>query len=337
MISHHIRGIPQPVSQLCLGTSEFGSSIDVATANALMDRFAHCGGNFIDTAHVYGAWDPHGINHGNGNSEVVIGRWLKERGNREHIILGTKGGHPHFQTRASGLTPNRLLQQINESLQRLQTDFIDIYWLHRDDRSIPVSEILGWLEAPFKQGSIRTLGFSNWRIDRIAEAIAYTQQHEYPIIVIASQIASSLAQSLPSRKALFYGEELAMDTETSEFHRHTQFPLVAYSPQAEGFFAEKYDHSNFNLPNFPKPNLISKYGSKLNLQRRALALRMAQSKGCSTNQIALAWLLRQAFPSFAIIGPRSLEQLDNSISGTLIELNDNEYLQLQEPPQLESY
>ena len=323
-----ISGVKQSISKICLGTAQYGSQLDKTSSYALMDRFVERGGNFLDTAHIYGAWDKNGANNGCGNSEIVIGRWIRRNGNRNRIIIGTKGGHPDFDSKANGMTRSILLQHLQESLDHLQTDFIDIYWLHRDNRSIPVSEILGWLEEPFKQGLIRTFGCSHWRKDRLAEIMELSEKAHMPVLG-ASQIAWSLAQPRITQVDGPYGEQLTMDKNTWKFHIESQLPLVAYNTQAAGFFAKKYDACNFTADDFPKPELVEQYGSDLNLRLRDIAQKMANEKDCSTNQVALAWLLRQPFPTYAIIGPRNIEQLDDSMSGTKVELNNHEWLQLK--------
>ncbi|RLD08188.1 MAG: hypothetical protein DRI44_10125 [Chlamydiae bacterium] len=327
VIFRTIAGIKQLVSGVCLGTAQYGSQLDETSSYALMDRFVEKGGNFLDTAHVYGAWDKNGTNNGCGNSEVVIGRWLKSRKNRDRIIIGTKGGHPDFESKKNGMTCSILLQHLQESLDRLQTDFIDIYWFHRDNRLIPVSEILGWLEEPCKQGMIRTIGCSHWRKDRLVEAMTFSGKNNM-LVLGASQIAWSLAQSRTTQVDGPYGEQLTMDKATWEFHVKSQLPLIAYNTQAAGFFAKKYDACNFTGDDFPKPELAKQYGSNLNLRYRAIAQKMAGEKGCSTNQIALAWLLQQPFPVCTIIGPRNFEQLDDSMD-TMVKLNNYEWQQLR--------
>lgn len=325
MIFRKISGIKQPVSGICLGTGQYGSQLNEDSSYALMDRYVEMGGNFLDSAHIYGAWDEYGVNHGCGNSEVVIGRWLKRRGNRDRMIIATKGGHPDLDSKASGMTRSTLLQHLHESLERLQLDFVDLYWFHRDDRSIPVSEILGWLEEPCKQGLNRAIGCSNWRIDRLAEAMAFVGRSHNQTIG-ARQIAWSLAEEDGP-----YGEQLAMDIDTWRFHIDSQIPLAAYSSQAQGFFAEKYDICDFASADFPNPGLIDKYGSDLNLRRRVIAQEIAHDKCCTTNQVALAWLLHQPFPTLTVIGPHNIEQLEDSMGGTTVELSDNEVRQLREP------
>lgn len=328
MIFRKIENIANPVSAICLGTGQYGSELDQESSFQLLDRFTELGGNFIDTAHVYGAWNKNGTNGGAGNSEVVIGRWLKQTDLRKQVVIGTKGGHPDFDTKESGMTRPILLRQLQESLDRLQTDFIDIYWLHRDERSIPVSEIFQWLEIPLRNGTIRTLGFSNWRTDRLAEAAQIAKQSGLQVM---SQISWSLAQSHFTAKTQPYGEQISMDQKTWTFHKETRLPVAAYNSQAEGFFSEKYDHLDFSAADFPRPALAEKYGRHSNLKRRNAAKELANLKGCTTNQIALAWLLHQPFPTVAIAGARTPEQLQDSIGAASVTLTNKDLHRLHHP------
>lgn len=306
-----------------LGTAQYGSQLNEEISFALLDRFVEHGGTFLDTAHIYGAWDASGANGGCGNSETIIGRWMKARGTRNQVLIGTKGGHPNFTTKASGLTQNGVMQHLQESLGHLQTDVIDLYWLHRDDRSIPVEEILSWLKEPLEQGRIRSVGVSHWRSDRLAEARAVASRLGLPPIQ-ASQIAWSLARPAETITDGPFGEQLAMDAETFSFHCASQLPLVAYNTQAMGFFAEKYNGFDLLSPGFPNGGIAHQFGSILNVKNRQVAQELAKKKGCSTNQIALAWLLHQPFSTTVIVGPRTEEQLDDSMAATAVSLSEEE-------------
>ncbi|HET8844709.1 MAG TPA: aldo/keto reductase, partial [Ktedonobacteraceae bacterium] len=151
-------------SALCLGTGSFGTGIDASSAFRLLDIFLEHGGTFIDTARVYGAWVPNGL----GLSEKVIGQWVNERHVREQIVLGTKGAHPVFSARhIPRLAPQDIIADLDESLRCLQTEYIDLYWLHRDDPQRPVADILETLNEQVRQGKIRYFGCSNWHVERI--------------------------------------------------------------------------------------------------------------------------------------------------------------------------
>jgi aryl-alcohol dehydrogenase-like predicted oxidoreductase len=301
------------VSVLGLGTGPYGSELCEDSCAELLDRFAGAGGNFIDTAHIYGAWAPGGVNGGCGNSETVIGRWMRARGCRDRMVIGTKGGHPDFETGAGGLSRETLLRHLHESLDHLQTDYIDFYWLHRDDRTVPVDEILGWLEEPLAQGLIRAVGTSHWRVDRMEQAGTR---------ICANQIAWSLAQPAERVTSNLHGEQLAMDEPLFEFHRRSGMPVAAFNSQASGFFSSRYDAGDFSA----KPQLAAKFGSEQNLRNRRTAGELAGEKGCSANQIALAWLLHQPVAVFPLIGPRTVEQLDDSLGAPAIRLSAEELL-----------
>ena len=313
-----LANLNQEASVLCLGAGHYGSQLSEKASGELLDRFAEAGGSFVDTAHIYGAWDTSGANGGYGNSETVIGRWMRERNCREQMVIGTKGGHPDFETGASGLTRNTLLRHLHESLDHLQTDFIDFYWLHRDDRTVPADEILSWLQDPLEQGLIRAVGTSHWRIDRMKQADG---------MISANQIAWSLAQPAELATTDLYGEKRAMSEAVFTFHRDTQIPIVAYQAQAGGFFASKYDDEAVLL----QSGLAETFGSELNLKNRRTACELAKEKGCTANQIALAWLLQQPFPVFPLIGPRTVEQLDDSLGALTVQLSTEELSRIDFP------
>lgn len=135
----HIPNTDLDPSVICLGTVSFGTSLDTSTAFQLLDTFVEHGGNFIDTAHIYGAWVPDGL----GLSEKIIGRWVKERGLKENIIVATKGAHPLLSAvHIPRLSPQDILADLDASLQCLQRESLDLYWLHRNDPERPVYWLL---------------------------------------------------------------------------------------------------------------------------------------------------------------------------------------------------
>lgn len=315
----------ETVSSVCLGGGSYGSQIRPDAADAMLDLFFEAGGNFVDSAHIYGAWDKAGLNGGCGNSERAIGNWMKKRNCRRQAVISTKGGHPDFETGAGCMTRDAIRRHLHESLDRLQTDYVDMYWFHRDDRTLPVAEILSWMQEPLETGLIRVLACSNWRADRIAEARAVAADRGLPLIE-ASQISWSLAEVNEPLTVNKHGEQVAMDGETRRFHIESQLPQVPYNSQAGGLFAlfDGYDEASLAAPGFPRPGLIRKYGNDLTWSRRRLAQRMARSKGCSTNHIALAWMLHQPFPVFPIIGPANPDELADSLKALSVHLGPEE-------------
>src|SRR5947209_8447254 len=162
-------------STICLGTALFGTDVDEVTAFELLDTFFEHGGTFLDTAHAYGEWVPGGI----GQSERTLGKWLKERGLRQQVLVATKGAQPYEATpHLPRLSHDDIVSDLDDSLRCLQIDTIDLYWLHRDDPTRPVADILATLNEQVAQGKIRYFGCSNWRLPRIQEAMQYAAQQQ---------------------------------------------------------------------------------------------------------------------------------------------------------------
>ncbi len=219
------------ISQICLGSGEFGLRPDRDGAFRLMDTFASWGGNFIDTAHCYSDWVPGEISR----SEKIIGHWMKERKNRSLVVLATKGGIDFtLPDSPISLSKEDLDKDIEESLANLQTDYIDLYWLHRDERSRPVDEIINTLNVQVRSGRIRYIGCSNWKTDRIVAANAYAHAHGLQPF-IASQIEWSLARMFMPERPIDTSLPF-MDPQTYKFHTDTHFPVLAFTSQARGFF-----------------------------------------------------------------------------------------------------
>jgi len=319
--------IEKTLSTICLGTAFYGSEISPSDSFRLLDRFVELGGTFIDTAHVYGAWDTSGYNGGYGNSEKVIGQWLAKTGMRKKIAVGTKGAHPDLDTGVSRMNPKDINAQISESLMRLKTDCIDMYWIHTDEPSIPAGEILGMLSEHVAAGRIKAIGCSNWSIRRQQEASDAAVAPGLPEF-IASQVGWSLARASSSVFRPGPVDMRYMDPDMLQYHVETGIPVAGYSAQACGFFARKYDGLDFEAPDFPNPRLSARYGNDLSYSRRKLAVELAGEKGCSPNQVALAWMLHHPFPAFAIPSPGSLEQMDDTMKTGDIELTDEEFKSL---------
>ena len=162
------------VSILALGTADYGGTFPEAKAREFMDAYVEIGGNFIDTAHVYGDF----ATPKNGESEKVIGRWMEQRRNRDAIFLSTKGAHPKLSAMNVGrLSRSEIRGDMAESLDALRTDHVDVYWLHRDDVSRPVGDVMETMQSLLDDGSTRLIGASNWSAARIREANAYAAGH----------------------------------------------------------------------------------------------------------------------------------------------------------------
>ena len=315
-----ITHLEEPVSVIGLGTASSAFTPDTYDRAAeLLNKFLEAGGNCVDTAHIYGF----------GDSEKTLGQWIKETGRRNELLLITKGCHPAVNREdifgspwLSRLSPEAIHVDLSESLERLQTDYIDLYLLHRDDESVPVGPLVEALNQEQASGRIKAFGVSNWRVERIAEANEYTSQHELNGFVISSP-SLSLAQP---KKMLFPGTLFA-DEGIRQWHRTHQLPLLAWSSLATGFMSGKFK------PNEPADKSMTQvYYSEENFERLRRAQELAALKSITVAQIALAYVLGQAFPVIALVGPTTLSNLDDALGALNVELNleEMEYLELKQ-------
>ena len=286
----------------------------------MLDAFVDLGGNFLDTAEVYANWLPE---LPRSISERTLGAWLTQRGNRDRMFIGTKGAHPDLATmHISRLAPADILHDLHGSLARLQTDVIDLYWLHRDDESRPVGEIIETLAAEVKAGKIRAFGCSNWRTARMQEAWSYATQQGLPGFV-ANQPLWSLAQPNP---AAFGMPGLAgMDAQMFAFHQQCGWAVIPYTSQARGFFSKLVAHGEAGL----KEGERKAYLNETNRQRAARAAALAQQHGVTVAQIALAYLINQPVPTIPVIGCHTLVQLADSMGAATVTLTPAELRELQ--------
>lgn len=305
-----IRGIERPASVICLGTGSFGTSTPRDRAFELLDQFAELGGNFLDSAHIYAAWVP----GGQGASERTIGEWMASRGVRDRIIVGTKGAHPEWGSTAPRLGGEHIRQDLTESLERLQTDFVDLYWLHRDDAARPVDEIIDALEAEADAGRIGAYGCSNWRWDRIQAANDYAQRTGKRGFV-ASQPEWNLAHRTPSGDATM----MAHTRSDVEEHERTGLACIPYSSQARGFFGGVETEGVRNT-----------YANEVSDARLARARDMAERQGWLPSQVALAYLVNHPFPAFPIIGTSNPEHLETACSASDFSLTPEEVAWLRD-------
>jgi aryl-alcohol dehydrogenase-like predicted oxidoreductase len=299
---------------LCLGTGDFGSKLDRTASWQLLDAFVGAGGNFLDTANVYGDWVP----GAKSSSEKMIGAWLAERGNRDQIIVGTKGAHPLLSSmNVPRCAPADILHDIDQSLGHLQTDVIDLYWLHRDDPSRPTGEIIETLAGQVKAGKIRHFGCSNWRVERIAAANSYAAAHGLPGFV-ADQMLWNAAKldvaALPDKTIV------AMEPELYRYHAQTGLAAIPFSSQAHGLL-QKLAEGRLDAIR-ASDNVV--YPPTAN-QRRAIAVRtLAQEMGASITGIVLGYLQSQPFVTIPIIGSQTLTHLSDSLAGDGVWLEDEQ-------------
>ncbi len=295
---------------ICLGSTHIGSTIDRETSFRLLDVYFEQGGNFIDTASVYANWLP----GERSISEKTIGQWLKLRQSRAKVILATKGAHPHLSTMPiPRLSRSEILHDLHASLKNLQTEIIDLYWLHRDDPHRPVEDILETLNDQVKAGKIRYFGCSNWRTARIETAQGYADQHGLQGFV-ANQMMWSLALVDPAG----IGDKtmVVMNEDMKQYHRATGLAAIAYSSQANGLF-QRMAQGTLNQM---APNIRRMYQVGENQQRFERIKQVAAESGLSVTEVVLGYLQAQPFTTVPIIGCRTVEQLQDSLKAAEIKL-----------------
>jgi aryl-alcohol dehydrogenase-like predicted oxidoreductase len=294
--------LDRELSMLALGTVGLGTR-PWADCCELLDAWIECGGNVIDCAREYDE----------GASERLLGRWLDERRAHDRVAVLTKGGHP--DAGGERVTPDAIAADLAASLDALRTDAIDLYVLHRDDPRHPVGPIIDALEEHRHAGRIRAFGASNWKTTRLEEAAAYAASRGVGGFSLSSPNLSLARQ----QESPWAGCVSASDPASRAWYERTQLPLFAWSAQAGGFFTGR-----FRPERRDDDRMVRVYYCEDNWERLRRADEAARSRGCSANEIALAWVLRQPFPTCAIVGCRTPEELRSSLSALSIELTDAE-------------
>jgi aryl-alcohol dehydrogenase-like predicted oxidoreductase len=301
--------LDKPVSAIGLGTATGAFTPGTySQAAELLARFLAAGGNCIDTAHIYGF----------GDSEKTLGRWFRESGRRGEVVLITKGCHPAVDPQdifghpwEPRVTPEAIRQDLGESLERLQTEYIDLYLLHRDDEAVPVGPLVAALNEEQQHGRIRAFGVSNWHVERIAAANRYATEHGLNGVVV-----SSPNLSLARPKQMLFPGTLFADEATRQWHRATQLPLLAWSSLAAGFLSGRY------TPDHPGDESITEvYSLEENFERLRRAQTLAGRKNATLAQIALAYVLWQPFPVVALAGPTTVSHLEGALEALEVELS----------------
>lgn len=296
---------------------DIGSKLDEKESFRLMDDYLDGGGNMIDTAEVYGNWVP-AIEKS--ISEAIIGKWMKARKNSSNLIVTTKGAHPDInEMQRMRVSPQHIKTDLEGSMKRLQVEAIDLYWLHRDDPSRPVGELIEALNEHVKAGKIRYFGCSNWQTERIIEAQSYAKEHSLQAFS-ASQVCWSLALIEPAN--VTDPSLVFMDDIMHSYHRESRLSLFSYSSQARGLFT-KLDKG---LKDEEIPALYQVPENRLRYEK---IKKLSAELSVSINQIVLSYLLSQSFPSFSVIGTRTIEQLQDSMGAAQISLTAEqlEYLE----------
>jgi len=304
-----------PSIPICLGTGDFGAQLSQETAFRLLDIYTEQGGNFLDTAKVYADWIP---GNERSSSEKIIGRWMKARNNRARLLVATKGAHPDLASmHLPRLSAAEIESDLHASLEHLQTDVIDLYWLHRDDPKRPVEDILDTLERARQAGKIRAYGCSNWRVERVQAANTYAAAHGLPGFV-ATQVLWNLAVVDPA--AIGDPTIVVMDRSLWEYQRQSGLAAIPFSATANGLFNKLAGSAQRDLNSLH----TKMYAAPENLHRFERAQQLAQEKGLSITQVVLGYLLAQPFPTYPIIGPKNTAHCLDSLAAATVRLSAEE-------------
>jgi aryl-alcohol dehydrogenase-like predicted oxidoreductase len=313
----------QQVSHLALGAMQMGNQTDEQDSVRILDGYAEAGGSFIDTADCYEWWAARGSR--GGQSEELLGRWMRSRGNRDQVFLATKGSampaySPDLWTADgtenwdlarrtfAGAGADTLRQALDGSLRRLGTDHVDLYYVHVDDRSTPLEETLEALAGLVRAGKVRYLGWSNvrtWRLERIRQLCA---RYGWPAPVAVQQQHSYLR-----RKAGLSTSSIVDDEQLDYLSANDDLTLVAYSPIVKGVFDDPDKRAgHWAMQAYEGPDADA---------RIAVLTEVAAEAGVTPNQLVVAWLLHQIDPLvIPLVGPRTPEQFEASLPSLDVKL-----------------
>ncbi|MEJ2728132.1 MAG: aldo/keto reductase [Deltaproteobacteria bacterium] len=291
------------VAPLAFGGNVFGWTADEPTSFTLLDAFVDAGFNLIDTADVYSTWVQ---GHSGGESETVIGEWLKHSRKREQVLIATKVGK-EMGSDLKGLSKTYILQAVEASLRRLQTDYIDLYQSHDDDPETPLEETLEAYDQLIKQGKVRAIGASNFSAQRLAESLEVSERTGYPRY-----------ESLQPLFNLY--DRVDYEKELQPLCREKGLGVITYFSLASGFLTGKY-RSKADLSKSARGKFVEKYINERGFRIVEALNRVGQQLNLTAAQVSLAWLISQPTITAPIASATNLDQLNELMQAATIELS----------------
>ncbi len=291
------------VSPLAFGGNVFGWTVDEPTSFTLLDGFMAAGFNLIDTADVYSKWAP---GNKGGESETIIGKWLKQNGSRKNVVIATKVGSEMGPAR-KGLSKAYILRAAEDSLQRLQTDYIDLYQSHTDDPQAPLEEALEAYAQLIKEGKVRAIGASNYSAERLAQALEVSKRHRYPSY-----------QSLQPLYNLY--DRADYETKHEPLCLEKGLGVISYFSLASGFLTGKY-RSEGDLIKSARGEMVRKYLNDRGFRILRALDEVSNRLNSTPARVSLAWLITRPSVTAPIASATSLEQLNDLIEGTRLKLD----------------
>lgn len=292
------------VAPLAFGGNVFGWTIDETTSYQLLDGFVEAGFDLVDTADIYSTWKP---GNKGGESETIIGNWMKERANRHQVIIATKVGMA-MGPEKKGLSRSYIFSAVEDSLRRLQTDYIDLYQSHEDDPGTPLEETLTAFADLIKQGKVRAIGASNYKAERLAEALAVSEQLGIPRY-----------ESLQPEYNLYDRAGFEKDLEPLCVEKN--LGVLPYYALASGFLTGKY-RSEADLSKSPRgQDIARKYLNERGFRILKDLDQVAEQHASTPARVALAWLITRPSITAPIASATSLEQLKDLVAATELVLD----------------
>ncbi len=296
------------VSALCLGAMYFGSRNDKNTSFQMLDTYFAAGGSFIDTANIYAHWVPGGQG---GESESLLGEWMRKRDNRHQLFIATKVGFEYADVER-GLTAKQIEAEAEKSLKRLGVDTIDLYYAHADDYHTPLEETLEAFTRLARAGKVRFIGASNYRAWRLEEARAISEANGWPRYCCVQQRYTYIRK----RPGTTFDPQLAVNEDLLDYARHRQFPIIAYSVLLSGAFTRG------DRP-FPNQYLGPDTDARLKMVHT-----IAKETGASVNQVILAWMLHHEAPTIPLIAASNLDQMQDNLDALDVRLSKDQMRRL---------
>jgi aryl-alcohol dehydrogenase-like predicted oxidoreductase len=292
------------VSSICLGAMFFGSKTDRSMSHRLLDCYVDAGGSFIDTANIYAWWVP-GFN--GGESETVLGEWMRQKKNRSRLFLASKVGFGYGNVKV-GLTASLIKSECEKSLRRLGVETIDLYFAHVDDRRTPQEETLGALHGLVAEGKVRFLGASNFLAWRLSEAEGICRAHSWPGYCCVQQRHSYLRPQLGTT----FGAQIAANDDLLDYCQAQGMSLLAYSPLLGGV----YSRSDRSIPD--------QYRGADTDARMSRLKTLARDLGKTENQVVLAWLMQGKPAAIPLAAGSTVEQLREDLAAGEIKLTPDQ-------------
>lgn len=295
---------PLQVSSLCLGGNVFGWTADEATSFRLLDAWLDAGMNFVDTADVYSRWAP---GHSGGESERVLGKWLRSSGKRAQVVLATKVGKDMGDGKV-GLRPEYIRQAVDASLQRLQTDYIDLYQSHDDDTQVPLADVMGTFGELIAEGKVRAVGASNYSAARLAEALQTSEQH-----------GLARYESLQPLYNLY--DRAVFEKELQPLCVAHEVGVINFYSLAAGFLTGKYRKSEDASKSPRGAKTTQLYLNDRGLRILAALEQVSARIAAPMGEVAVAWVMRQPAIASPIASASNLEQLQSLIRASQLQLD----------------